>query len=52
MDLRKLTVNRLEQLIAINENKMSQPHYQDVKEKLTQVRAQLEAALEWKLKNA
>ena len=52
MDLRKLTVNRLEQLIAINQKKMSQPLYQDVKEKLTEIRTQLEKALEWKLKNS
>lgn len=52
MDLRKLTTERLEQLIAINTEKMSQPHYQSIKGKLVELRESLEKALEYKLKNA
>lgn len=52
MDFRNLTIERLEQLIAINEQKMSQPHNQNIIGKLTAARITLERALEWKLKNA
>jgi hypothetical protein len=51
MDLRKLTIDRLNELLAINERKMNQPHNQNIIGKLTEVRVTLERALEWKLKN-
>lgn len=51
MDLRNLTIERLEELIAINERKTNQPHNQKIIGKLTAVRVTLERALEWKLKN-
>jgi hypothetical protein len=52
MDLRKLTIERLEELIAINERKMGQPHNQSIIGKLTAIRITLERALEWKQQNA
>lgn len=52
MDLRNLTIERLEELIAINGRKMGQPHNENIIGKLTAIRITLERALEWKLKNA
>lgn len=52
MDLRNLTIERLEELIAINTRKMDQPHNQNIIGKLTAVRITLERALEWKQQNA
>ena len=52
MDLRELTIKRLEELIAINTRKMNQPHNQNIIGKLTAVRITLERALEWKQQNA
>jgi hypothetical protein len=52
MDLRELTIERLEELIAINTRKMNQPHNQNIIGKLTAVRITLERALEWKQQNA
>ena len=52
MDLRNLTTERLQQLISINDRKMSQPHNKNIIGKLTEVRATLEKALAWKLQNA
>jgi len=51
MDLRELTIDRLNELVAINERKMNQPHNQNIMGKLTAIRITLERALEWKLKN-
>jgi hypothetical protein len=51
MDLRKLTIHRLNELIEINQRKMNQPHNQNIIGKLSAVRITLERALEWKLKN-
>ena len=52
MDLRNLTIERLEELIAINTRKMNQPAYQNIIGKLTASRITLERALEWKQQNA
>lgn len=51
MDLRKLTKERIEELILINERKLNQPILSNrLKAQLTEVRATLKTAL--KLKNA
>ena len=51
MDLRNLTAERLQQLIALNERKANQPMISDRRKiQLAEVRATLETAL--KLKNA
>ena len=52
MDLRELTIERLEELIAINTRKMTQAHNQNIIGKLTAIRVTLERALEWKNKNS
>lgn len=51
MDFRRLTIERLKELIELNELKATQPHYQNIIGKLTASRITLERALEWKLKN-
>lgn len=50
MDLTKMTKERLQQLIAINEAKMNQSVYNGAKAELIQARALFEKALELKLK--
>jgi hypothetical protein len=52
MDLTKLTLERLQQLIAVNEQKSTQAIYQNAKEDLAKARILFEKALDWKLKNA
>ena len=52
MDLRKLTIDRLNELIAINDRKMKMPHNQGkYMNDLIRVRTKLIGALEWKFKN-
>jgi hypothetical protein len=52
MDLRKLTTERLEQLISINKQKSTQAIYQNSKDELAKARETFQKALDCKLKNA
>jgi hypothetical protein len=52
MDLRKFTTERLEHLIAVNEQKSAQAIYQDSKYELSKARELFQKALDYKLKNA
>ena len=53
MDLRNLTIARIEELIAINERKANQPMTSErIKVELADAKIKLKLALDYRLKNA